>query len=175
MAQNAVNAFLAHQMRAGVEATYMRSLIEGYTFATYGKVTAYSDGRVDVACGSLNFTNVEVLVLGVNGWGIKPVPAKGDRVLLIGSQSPIVDIKSFEATGTMPPYDESGLKAIPVCDASSASQLITVEQGKIQITGDTKLTINSDGINLEDKNGNTFVSNNTDGVVINGNLQIKRS
>ncbi len=175
MGGNAINTMMAHQARAGNDAIYFRELVESYTFVTYGKVTSYSDGRVDVACGSLNFTNVEVLVLGVDGWGIKPVPAEGDRVLLIGSQSPIVDIESFEATGTMPPYDESGLKAIPVCDASSASQLITVEKGKIQITGDTKLTINSDGIDLEDKNGNTFVSNNADGVVINGNLQIKRS
>lgn len=154
MGDNAINAMLAHQSRAGVDTTYFRELIEGYTFATYAKVTKYSNGRVDVLCGKLKFTNVEVLVLGVNGWGIKPVPAVGDRVLLISSQSPVVDIKTFISTGTMPPYDVSGLKAIPVCDDTTATQLITVDKDKVKLTGPNKLTVDKNGIKLEDANGN---------------------
>jgi hypothetical protein len=192
MEKNAVNAMIAHQMRSGDDNTFVRSIVQGYTFATYGKVISYNEGRVDVQCGSLKFTNVEVLVLGINGWGIKPVPAVGDRVLLISSQAPVIDIKEFKATGTMPPYDVSGLKAIPVTDEEAATQLITVDKDKIEITGDNKLLINADGIQVEDKNGNkittssdgvsvedtngnTFVSDSDNGVVINGNLQIKRS
>jgi hypothetical protein len=163
MSENAINAMLAHQSRAGVDATYFRELIEGYTFATYAKVTKYSNGRVDVLCGKLKFTNVEVLVLGVNGWGIKPVPAVGDRVLLISSQSPIVDIKTFISTGTMPPYDVSGLKAIPVCDDVTATQLITVDKDKIKITGPNKVTVDNSGIQFEDSNGNK-ISTTTNGV-----------
>lgn len=154
MGDNAVNTMLAHESRAGVDTTYFRELIEGYTFATYAKVTKYSNGRVDVLCGKLKFTNVEVLVLGVNGWGIKPVPAVGDRVLLISSQSPVVDIKTFISTGTMPPYDVSGLKAIPVCDDVTATQLITVDKDKVKLTGPNKLTVDRNGIKFEDANGN---------------------
>lgn len=192
MEQNAVNAALAHKSRVGDDNLFVRSIVQGYTFATYGKVISYSEGRVDVQCGSLKFTNVEVLVFGVNGWGIKPVPAKDDRVLLISSQAPVIDIKEFRSTGTMPPYDVSGLKAIPVTDDEAATQLITVDKDKIEITGDNKLLINADGIQVEDvngnkvttsdsgvsfedTNGNTFVSDSDNGVVINGNLQIKRS
>lgn len=192
MGDNAVNAMIAHQMRSGDDNTFVRSIIQGYTFATYGKVLSYAAGRVNVQCGRLKFTNVEVLVLGVNGWGIKPVPAVGDRVLLISSQAPVIDIKEFRATGTMPPYDVSGLKAIPVTDEEAATQLITVDKDKIEITGDNKLLVNADGIQVEDKNGNkvttsdsgvnfedtngnTFVFDSDNGVVINGNLQIKRS
>ena len=192
MEQNGVNAALAHKARVGDDNLFVRSIIQSYTFATYGKVISYNEGRVDVQCGSLKFTNVEVLVLGVNGWGIKPVPAVGDRVLLISSQAPVIDIKEFKATGTMPPYDLSGLKAIPVTDEEAATQLITVDKDKIEITGDNKLLINADGIQVEDKNGNrvttsdsgvnfedtngnTFVSDSDNGVVINRNLQIKRS
>ena len=174
MAGNGINAFLAHKERVGNDNNFVRGIIDSYTFIGFGVVTEYTDERITVSCGSMVFTNVEVVVLGVNGWGIKAVPAVDDRVILFSTQTPVPDIKSFEASGTMPAYDLSGLKAIPITD-SSASQLITVQDGQIQITGDTKLTINSDGINLEDKNGNTFVSNNADGVVINGNLQIKRS
>lgn len=163
MDDNAINTMLAHESRAGVDATYFRELIEGYTFATYAKVTKYSNGRVDVLCGKLKFTNVEVLVLGVNGWGIKPVPAVGDRVLLISSQSPVVDIKTFISTGTMPPYDVSGLKAIPVCDDVTATQLITVDKDKVKLTGPNKLTIDNSGIKFEDANGNK-VNTTTNGV-----------
>jgi hypothetical protein len=163
MGDNAINAMLARQNRAGVDATYFRELIEGYTFATYAKVTKYSNGRVDVLCGKLKFTNVEVLVLGVNGWGIKPVPAVGDRVLLISSQSPVVDIKTFISTGTMPPYDVSGLKAIPVCDDVTATQLITVDKDKVKLTGPNKLTVDNSGIKFEDANGNK-VDTTTNGV-----------
>jgi len=175
MDRNGINSMLAHQVRVHDDNVYFRSIVQSFTFMTYGKVISYNEGRVDVQCGSLKFTNVEVLVLGVNGWGIKPVPAVGDRVLLLSSQAPVIDIKEFRATGTMPPYDTSGLKAIPVTDESAATQLITVSKDEIKITGKNKLTLNDDGIQLEDANGNTFVSDSDNGVVINGNLQIKRS
>lgn len=171
MEQNGVNAALAHKARVGDDNLFVRSIIQSYTFATYGKVIKYSNGRVDVQCGSLKFTNVEVLVLGVNGWGIKPVPAEGDRVLLISSQAPVIDIKEFKATGTMPPYDVSGLKAIPVTDEEAATQLITVDKDKIEITGDNKLLVNADGIQVEDVNGNK-VTTSDKGVAfedLNGN------
>lgn len=175
MAGNGINATWAHAARVHDDNAYIRSVIQSYTFMTYGKVLSYSNGRVDVQCGSLKFTNVEVLVLGVNGWGIKPVPAVGDRVLLISSQAPVIDIKEFRATGTMPPYDVSGLKAIPVTDEEAATQLVTVSKDGITVTGNNKLTLNDDGIQFEDANGNTFVADSDNGVVINGNLQIKRS
>lgn len=171
MADSGINAMLAHQARVHDDNVYIRSVIQSYTFATYGKVIKYSNGRVDVQCGSLKFTNVEVLVLGVNGWGIKPVPAKDDRVLLISSQAPVIDIKEFKATGTMPPYDVSGLKAIPVTDEEAATQLITVDKDKIEITGDNKLLVNADGIQVEDVNGNK-VTTSDKGVAfedLNGN------
>ena len=171
---NGINTMAAHESRAGVDATYVREIVEGYTFAVFGVVRKYINGRIDVQCGSLTFTNVEVLVLGVNGWGIKPVPAIGDRVLLVGSQSPIVDISKFIATGSMPPYDVSSLKAIPVTDSVKASQLITVNAQGIEITGSNKLTVNAQGIVLTDANGNKIVMNNADGVKINDKLQIKR-
>lgn len=171
MADSGINAMLAHQARVHDDNVYIRSVIQSYTFATYGKVIKYSNGRVDVQCGSLKFTNVEVLVLGVNGWGIKPVPAAGDRVLLISSQAPVIDIKEFKATGSMPPYDASGLKAIPVTDEEAATQLITVDKDKIEITGDNKLLINADGIQVEDVNGNKVTTSDS-GVAfedLNGN------
>ena len=171
MAGNGINATWAHAARVHDDNTYIRSVIQSYTFMTYGKVLSYSDGRVDVQCGSLKFTNVEVLVLGVNGWGIKPVPAVGDRVLLISSQAPVIDIKEFRATGTMPPYDVSGLKAIPVTDEEAATQLIAVDKDKIEITGDNKLLINADGIQVEDVNSNK-VTTTSSGVAFedtNGN------
>lgn len=214
MAGSGISAMMAHQARVHDDNTYIRSVVQSYTFATYGKVTKYEEGRVDVQCGSLKFTNVEVLVIGVNGWGIKPVPAVGDRVLLISSQAPVIDIKEFKATGSMPPYDVSGLKAIPVTDEEAATQLITVDKDKVEITGDNKLLINADGVQFEDVNGNKVVTEEkkvtisavvgdnktssvvmddkgititdaansnkiemkaTDGVIINGNLQIKGS
>ena len=161
MANNGINAMLAHRARVHDDNVFTRSVIQSYTFATYGKVLSYAAGRVNVQCGSLKFTNVEVLVIGVNGWGIKPVPAVGDRVLLISSQAPVIDIKEFKATGTMPPYDVSGLKAIPVTDEEAATQLITVDKDKIEITGDNKLLINADGIQVEDVNGNKVATSDS--------------
>lgn len=171
MAGNGIDAMLAHQARVHDDNVYIRSVVQNFTFATYGKVTKYSDGRVDVQCGKLKFTNVEVIVFGVNGWGIKPVPAVGDRVLLVSSQAPVVDIKEFKATATMPPYDVSGLKAIPVTDEDKASQLITVDKDKVEITGDNKLLINANGIQIEDVNKNKVTTSDS-GVVFedkNGN------
>lgn len=189
---NAVNAMLAHQARVADDNTYVQAMIGDNLFLGFGTVIKYEDGRVDVSCGGRTFTNVEVIVFGVDGWGIKPVPAENDRVLLLATQSPVVNLKEFKASGTMPPYDVSGLKAIPVTDEEAATQLITVDKDKIEITGDNKLLINADGIQVEDvsgnkvttsssgvtfedTNGNTFVSDSDNGVVINGNLQIKRS
>lgn len=161
MGDNAVNAALAHQSRVGDDNIFTRGIVEGYTFVTYGKVTSYKDGRVDVKCGSLKFTNVEVLVLGVNGWGIKPVPAVNDRVLLISSQAPIMNIEAFTTAKGMPPYDVVGLKAIPVTDENAATQLITVDKDKIEITGDNKLLINADGIQVEDVNENKVTTSDS--------------
>ena len=154
MAGNAVNAMLAHSTRAGDDNIFVRALIEGYTFLTWGVVEKYEDGRVDVMAGSRHFTDVEVLVIGINGWGIKPVLAKDDKVLLLTTQAPVPDVKKFEAPGTMPPYDTSGMKAIPVTTDETA-QLITVSADGIEITGDNKIKVNADGIVIEDVNGNT--------------------
>ena len=163
MAGNGINAMLAHQMRSGDDNIFVRGIVESYTFAVFAKVLSYADGRVDVICGSLKFTNVEVMVLGVDGWGIKPVPAVGDRVLLVSSQAPIIDLAKFEATETMPAYDASGLKAIPITDETKATQLITVTKDGVEITGDNKLKVNADGVELEDVNGNKVVTS-SDGI-----------
>ena len=171
MDTNGLSAMLAHTARVKDDVMFTRSVIQSYTFATYGKVIKYSNGRVDVQCGSLKFTNVEVLVLGVNGWGIKPVPAVGDRVLLISSQAPVIDIEKFSADGSMPPYDVSGLKAIPVTDENKALQLITVDKDKVEITGDNKLLMNADGVQFEDVNKNKVTTSDS-GVAfedLNGN------
>ena len=167
---NGINAMNAHRARVYDDITFTRSIVESYTFIGFGTVSRYSAGRVDVACGSQMFTNVEVMVVGVDGWGIKPVPAVNDRVLMIASQSPIPDLKKFSASGSMPAYDPSGLKAIPVTDADTA-QLITVSKDGIEVTGDNKLKVNADGIELEDVNKNK-VTLSEDGVAfedLNGN------
>lgn len=150
---NGVNAMNAHLARVYDDTTFTRSIVESYTFIGFGTVSRYSNGRVDVACGSQTFTNVEVMVIGIDGWGIKPVPAVNDRVLIIASQSPVPDLKQFQASGSMPAYDPSGLKAIPVTDADTA-QLITASKDGIEVTGDNKLKINADGIAVEDVKGN---------------------
>lgn len=165
MDSNAVNALYAHKSRVGDDNTYTRGIIESYTFLTFGTVKKYEEGRVDVTCGAATFTGVEVMVLGVNGWGIKPVPAEGDRVLLLTSQAPVPDLKEFEAPGSMPAYDVSGMKAIPITDDEKATQLITVSADSIEITGDNKLTVNSDGVTLEDVNGNK-VTTDSAGVTV---------
>ena len=158
MTGNAVNTVLSHQSSMGDDNIFVRSKIESYTFLTFGTVKKYEEGRVDVTCGAATFTGVEVMVLGVNGWGIKPVPAEGDRVLLLTSQAPVPDLKEFEAPGSMPAYDVSGMKAIPITDDEKAKQLITVSADGIEITGDNKLTVNSDGVTLEDVNGNKVIT-----------------
>lgn len=173
---NAINAMLAHQARVADDNTYVQSMIGDNLFLGFGTVAKYEDGRVDVSCGGRTFTNVEVIVFGVDGWGIKPVPAENDRVLLLATQSPVVDLKEFEASGTMPPYDVSGLKAIPITDIDTP-QLITVDKDGVVITGDNKVTINADGIQVEDKNGNK-VTTSSDGINItdaNGNTIVGAS
>ena len=157
MSGNAVNTMYAHESRAGDDNIFVRSIVEWYSFLTWGIVEKYEDGRVDVACGSLHFTDVEVLVIGINGWGIKSVLAKDDKVLLLTTQAPVPDIKAYEASGTMPPYDLSGMKAIPVTTQDTA-QLITISANSLSITGDNKLTVNADGISIEDKNKNKIVT-----------------
>ena len=160
MEPNAVNALYAHKSRVGDDNTYTRGIIESYTFLTFGTVKKYEEGRVDVTCGAATFTGVEVMVLGVNGWGIKPVPAEGDRVLLLTSQAPVPDLKEFEAPGSMPAYDVSGMKAIPITDDEAATQLITVSADSIEITGALTLSANDEGITLttpaEDDKVNTI-------------------
>jgi hypothetical protein len=158
MTGNAVNTVLSHQSSMGDDNIFVKTKIESYTFLTFGTVKKYEEGRVDVTCGRVTFYGVEVMVLGVNGWGIKPVPAEGDRVLLLTSQAPVPDLKEFEAPGSMPAYDVSGMKAIPITDDEKATQLITVSADGIEITGDNKLTVNSDGVTLEDVNGNKVIT-----------------
>ena len=158
MVPNAINSFFSHNARVGDDNLFVRSIVESYSFITFGIVKKYADGKVDVTCGSTKFTDVEVMVLGVNGWGIKPVPAEGDRVLLLTSQAPVPDLAEFEAPGSMPAYDVSGMKAIPITDEKKATQLITVSADSVQITGDNKLTLNAEGVSLEDKNGNTITT-----------------
>lgn len=165
MTGNAVNTMLSHQSSMGDDNIFVKTKIESYTFLTFGTVKKYEEGRVDVNCGRVTFYGVEVMVLGVNGWGIKPVPAEGDRVLLLTSQAPVPDLKEFEAPGSMPAYDVSGMKAIPITDDEAATQLITVSADGIEITGDNKLTINADGVSFEDVNKNKVATNNA-GVTI---------
>lgn len=154
MGGNAVNAFNAHAERVGNDNNFVRGVVESYTVIGFGVVKQYADERISVSCGDMLFTNVEVMVLGVNGWGIKPVPTVGDRVLLLSTQTPVPDIKVFAASGSMPPYDASGLKAIPVTDSVKASQLIIVNAQGVEITGANKLTINSQGVIFTDANNN---------------------
>lgn len=158
MTGNAVNTVLSHQSSMGDDNIFVKAKIESYTFLTFGTVKKYEEGRVDVTCGRVTFYGVEVMVLGVNGWGIKPVPAEGDRVLLLTSQAPVPDLKEFEAPGSMPAYDVSGMKAIPITDDEKATQLITVSADGIEITGDNKLSINADGVSFEDVNKNKVVT-----------------
>ena len=157
MNSNAVNAMLAHRVRAGDDNTFVRSIIEGYAFLTWGVVEKYEEGHVDVKAGSRHFTNVEVLILGVNGWGIKPVLAKDDKVLLLTTQAPVPDVKEFEAPGTMPPYDLSGMKAIPITTDETA-QLITVSADGIEIAGKLTLQANDEGITVTTPAGDDKVN-----------------
>lgn len=173
MDNNAVNAMLAHQARAGDDNSFVRSIIESYVFIGFGVVTKYEDEHIDVSCGNTNYTNVEVVVFGVDGWGVKVVPAVDDRVMLFSSQVPVSSLKEFTANGSMPAYDRSGLKAVPITDSSSA-QLITVNKDGISITGSTQLTVDANGFSLTDAKGNTLVGND-DGITLNGNLQVLRS
>lgn len=158
MTGNAVNTMLSHQSSMGDDNIFVKTKIEAYTFLTFGTVKKYEEGRVDVTCGRVTFSGVEVMVLGVDGWGIKPVPAEGDRVLLLTSQAPVPDLKEFEAPGSMPAYDVSGMKAIPITDDEKATQLITVSKDGIEVTGDNKLSVNADGVTFEDVNGNKVVT-----------------
>ena len=142
---NGMNAMRAHQARAQDDNTFVRSIVESYTFLGFGTVMTYANERLTVVCGNRKFTNVEVMVFGVDGWGIKPVPAPNDRVMLFSTQVPVGDIKQFTASGSMPAYDPSGLKAIPITDSRTA-QLITVSMTGIEVTGTNKVTINNAGI-----------------------------
>ena len=170
---NGINSMLAHENRTGDDNTFVRSMIGSYMFLGFGVVTEINDERMKVCCGDHSFANVELMILGVNGWGLKAVPDVGDRVLLLSTQIPVSDLKTFTAHGSMPPYDPSGVKAVPITDVSTA-QLITVSKDGISVTGATQLTANSNGFSLTDAKGNTFVGNN-DGITLNGNLLVKRS
>ena len=150
---NGINAMLAHEARVADDNTFVRGIVESYVFLGFGTVQAYSNEHVTVSYGKFTYTNVEVMVIGVDGWGIKPVPAAGDRVLLFSTQHPIADIKKFKASGSMPAYDASGLKAIPVTDSKTA-QMLTVSKDKIELTGKNTFTLDDSGLTFEDANGN---------------------
>ena len=158
---NGFNAINAHAQRAGDDTIFTRELIESYTFLGFGTVVSYLNERIKVSCGAFTYTNVEVMVYGVDGWGIKPVPAVGDRVMLFTTKTPVPDIKDFTASGTMPAYDPSGLKAIPVTDSTKAKQLITVDKNGVVLTGDNKVTVSAAGISVEDKNGNKVTTSSS--------------
>ena len=155
---NGFNAFNAHNARVGDDNNFVRGLVEGYEFLGFGLVTAYANERISVSSGGRTFTNVEVVVVGVDGWGIKPVPAINDRVLLFSTQVPVADIKQFAADGSMPAYDVSGLKAIPVTDSNTA-QLSTVSKTGVVLTG--KATTSTTGVVLEDKFHNKLTAGQT--------------
>ena len=157
---NGINAMLAHTMRSGDDNNFVRSIVESYMFLGFGIVTAITGERMKVYCGDRNYTNVELMVLGVDGWGLKMLPAVNDRVLLLSTQIPVHDLKTFTASGNMPPYDQSGIKAIPLTD-TTASQLFTVTKNGIELTGNVKLTVNDSGIRVEDKNGNIINTTST--------------
>ena len=150
---NGINAMYAHEARTKDDNTFVRGIIESYTFLGFGLVVTYLNEKLTVKCGNTTYTNVEVVVLGVDGWGIKPVPAPNDRVLLFSTQVPVSSLKQFQAAGSMPAYDVSGLKAIPITDSTSA-QLITVSKTGIEITGANKLKVNAQGVQFQDVNGN---------------------
>lgn len=161
---DALNATLAHNARVGDDNVFVRGIVESYVFSVFGTVKKYSNERVDVQCGGALFTNIEVMVFGVDGWGIKSVPAVGDRVLVVSTVNPTPDLKTMAASASMPAYDASGFKAICLTDSGKATQLITVDKDKIEITGDNKLTVNADGVQFEDVNGNK-VTTSDKGVV----------
>lgn len=188
---NGIKAMLAHDARVGDDNNFTRGVIGDYIILGFGTVATYANERVNVICGNKLFTNVEVLVFGIDGWSIQPVPAPNDRVLLLTTQSAVVSVKEFKASGSMPAYDVSGLKAIPVTDSSVAkAQKITVNNLGLQLTGDNSLTINAQGITVQDKNNNKVImtasgvtvqdknSNEIEmtssGVIINSKLQIKK-
>ena len=150
---NGINAMLAHSWRKNDDNNFVRSIIEGYMFLGFGVVTKIEAERMTVDCGERKYTNVELMIIGVDGWGLKTVPAVNDRVLLLTTQVPVENLKTFTASGSMPPYDQSGIKAIPITDSTSA-QLITVTKDGIELTGNVKLTVNDNGIRVEDKNNN---------------------
>lgn len=173
---NGINAMLAHQSRVGDDNNFVRSMIESYMFLGFGVVTKIDGVRLSVDCGWRKFTNVELMVLGVDGWGLKMLPAVNDRVLLLSTQVPVQNLQTFTASGSMPPYDPSGVKAIPITDVSSA-QLITVDKNGIKLTGDVKIDINKDGVRVEDKNQN-ILQTSSSGIEIddtNGNKIIMGS
>lgn len=157
---NGINAMYAHEARTKDDNTFVRGIVESYTFLGFGLVVTYLNEKLTVKCGNTTYTNVEVVVLGVDGWGIKPVPAPNDRVLLFSTQVPVGDVKQFTASGSMPAYDPSGLKAIPITDSTSA-QLITVSKTGIEITGANKLKVNAQGVQFQDVNNNKVTTSAT--------------
>lgn len=162
---NGINARMEHNARVHDDNDFVRSVIEsGYVFSVFGTVKKYADERVDVQCGGALFTNIEVMVFGIDGWGIKPIPAVGDRVLVVSTVNPTPDLKTMAASASMPAYDASGFKAICLTDSGKATQLISVDKDKIDITGNNKLTVNADGVRFEDANGNK-VTTSDKGVV----------
>lgn len=164
---NGINAMMAHTWQSGDDNNFVRGIIGSYMFLGFGVVSSIAGERMTVSCGARTYTNVELMVLGVDGWGLKVVPAVNDRVLLLSTQVPVTDLKTFVATGSMPAYDQSGIKAIPITDIKSA-QLITVQKTGIQITGSVKVTVNDAGVKLEDKNG-AVIETSASGITVTDN------
>lgn len=164
---NGINAMMAHTWQSGDDNNFVRGIIGSYMFLGFGVVSNITGERMTVSCGARTYTNVELMVLGVDGWGLKAVPAVNDRVLLLSTQVPVTDLKTFVATGSMPAYDQSGIKAIPITDVKSA-QLITVQKTGIQVTGNVKVTVNDAGVKLEDRNG-AVIETSASGITVTDN------
>lgn len=151
--QSGINNFMGMESQYNNPVMFTKGIVEGYVFIDVAKVTKVIANRLTCTASGREYTNVEVLILGVNGYGVKLVPAVGDRVLILAPCTPMESVELYNPTNTMNNYDRSGIKAIPLTD-SKTSQLLTVDRSGVKLTGDNKFTLNSSGITVEDKNKN---------------------
>lgn len=149
----------------------IKRVVENYVLINIAKVKEVRDNKIDCYTGACNFTDVEVLMLGNKSYGVKIIPDVDDIVLLLAPRVPMESVEDFDPDFSMPPYDISGVKAVPL-SVSSAPQVLSISKDGIELTGDNKLTLNSDGITIEDVNGNTIVMG-SESVMINDKLEIK--
>lgn len=160
--QSGINNFMGMESQYNNPVMFTKGIIENYVFIDVARVTRVLANRLTCTASDREYTNVEVLILGINGYGVKLVPAIGDRVLLLAPCTPMESVEQYNPTNTMNNYDRSGIKAIPLTDSKTA-QLLTIDRTGMKLTGDNKFTLNSTGITVEDKNKNK-VSLTSDGV-----------